>query len=644
MCGIAGALAFEARDFAISTRLIDRMRDALEHRGPDGAGTWLDPSGRVGLGHRRLSIVDLSSAASQPMSNHDGSLWIVFNGEIYNHAAIRNELVSLGHHDWRTDHSDTEVIVRGFEEWGIDVIHRLRGMFAFALWDARTRDLWLVRDRIGVKPLYYSLDGTRLLFGSEPKALLAVWDRPLECDPAGVWSYLSFLATPAPFTVYRGIEKLPAASYMHVRADGYAKVTRYWEPRAVAASSLPTTEDGLAELLLEKLGESVELRKVSDVPVGVFLSGGLDSSANCALFRRGHRGPFKTFTVGYDGSFSGYTDEFEPARIAADSVGAERFERRISFSDFERTLPTIFQYLGEPIADPTAVPNFFVTELARRNEVIVCQVGEGSDELFCGYEAWVDLLHRQRALRHLPRWAIRGLGTGAARSRTTANTFLRERLQCAAAGRPIHWGAALGFNELHKRRLVSPAAQRASGCPSMWDAVEPTWKRFEAGNLEKSVLNWMTYSELSFRLPELLLARADRMTMAFGVEARVPFLDHQFVEFVLGIPEHRKLPGKAPKHLFRKAITGLIPDELLRRRKQGFGVAPLLRWLKGPYRSAAIAQIDSFARESGLVTREGVGDVQRAGSELRLWTLLNLAMWWNRQFGKSVDVEFASTR
>ncbi|PYR15196.1 MAG: asparagine synthase (glutamine-hydrolyzing), partial [Acidobacteria bacterium] len=275
MCGLAGVLAFDRGPFLVTEPLVTRMRETMRHRGPDGGATWIDPEGRIGLGHRRLSIIDLATAAAQPMSNEDGSLWIVFNGEVYNHAELRAELVALGGHCWKTDHADTEVLLHGFEQWGIDVIHRLRGMFAFALWDARSHELWLVRDRIGIKPLYYSVHHGRLTFASEIKALLEDREQPREIHEEAFYHFLSFLTTPAPQTLFAGIRKLPSGSWLKVRADGSTEEQRYWDVWDDVVPIESGSDEEIAERVLAELRTSVKLRKVSDVPVGVFLSGGL---------------------------------------------------------------------------------------------------------------------------------------------------------------------------------------------------------------------------------------------------------------------------------------------------------------------------------------------------------------------------------
>lgn len=351
MCGIVGTLVFDGGSFRVTEPYLVKMRDRMVHRGPDGAGLWIEAGGRIGLGHRRLSIIDLASSAAQPMPNEDERLWIAFNGEIYNHAAIRRELETLGGHRWRTDHSDTEVILHAFETWGIGCLDKFRGMFAIALWDGRRRELWLIRDRIGVKPLYYSLHHGRLTFASEIKALLEDPDQPKALHEESLFHYLSFLTAPAPQTLFHGIKKIPGGTWLRVQADGTIEERRYWDVWDHTAPLVGRSDGDIAACVLEKLRESVALRKVSDVPVGVFLSGGVDSSTNAALFSQGEARPVRTFTIGYDREYASYRNELAHARLVANHVGAEHHERLLSVDDLINFLPQMVVLQDEPIAD-----------------------------------------------------------------------------------------------------------------------------------------------------------------------------------------------------------------------------------------------------------------------------------------------------
>ena len=401
VCGISGTVVFDQSDFRVTASYIERMRDTMTHRGPDGAGMWISTDGRVGLGHRRLSIIDLSNAAAQPMPNEDETLWVSFNGEIYNHGDIRRELGTVGRHVWRTDHSDTEVILHAFEQWGIDCLTKFRGMFAIALWDVKRRELWLVRDRIGVKPLYYSFHHGRVTFASEIKALLQDPDQYRGLEEEALYHYLSFLTTPAPQTLFQGIRKLPSGTWLRIRADGLREERRYWDVLDHTRPLESESDEAIAERTLCTLRASVQLRKVSDVPVGVFLSGGIDSSTNAALFSQGEQRPVSTFTIGYAGQYETYRNELDYARLMAERVGADHHERLLTLDDLVDFVPTMVRLQDEPIADPVCVPVYYASRLARDHGVIVCQVGEGADELFCGYPSWHTCLLLER-LNGLP--------------------------------------------------------------------------------------------------------------------------------------------------------------------------------------------------------------------------------------------------
>jgi len=625
MCGIAGTLSLDP-SFRVTEELVTRMRDTLAHRGPDGAATWIDTDGRIGLGFRRLAIIDLSEAAMQPMPNENGDLRVVFNGEIYNHAEIRPELERLGHR-FRTDHADTEVIVHGFEEWGIDVVHRLRGMFAFAAWDAAARELWLVRDRIGVKPLYWSLHHGRLSFASEIKALLEDPAQERAVDEESLFHYLSFLTTPAPQTLFRGIRKLAGGTWLRVSASGETREERYWDAWDEAEALDGVTDDEIAARVLDDLRASVRLRKVSDVPVGVFLSGGIDSSANAALFSEGESRPIKTFSIGYDGDYSSYSNEFDYARRMAAFVGAEHHEQRLTQDDLLDFLPTMVRLQDEPIADPVCVPLYYVSKLARDNGVVVAQVGEGADELFWGYPSWKTLLRIQR-WDDLP--MPRVVKRGAAALATAAGGSSRrevEVLRRGGLGQPIFWSGAESFTQAQKHALLSPRLRRELTGLTSWDVIAPIRSRFDANAREASNLNWMTYVDLNLRLPELLLMRVDKMSMGVGLEGRVPFLDHRLVGLALSIPERSKTNGGTLKHILKKAVRGVIPDELIDRPKQGFGV-PVHEWLLGRLGDRARQELDEFTQKTDFLDRGAVLRLVDAKPGAEVWYLLNLALWW----------------
>jgi asparagine synthase (glutamine-hydrolysing) len=607
----------------------------MAHRGPDGAGIFVSGDQRLGLGFRRLAIIDLSEKAMQPMCNEDGSLWVLFNGEIYNHAEIRAELENRGGHRWKTDHSDTEVILHAFEQWGIDCVHKFRGMFAIALWDANKRQLWLIRDRIGVKPLYYSIHHGRLTFASEIKALLEDDEQQRGVNEEALYYYLSFNATPAPLTLFSGIQKLAPGTWLRVNENGHVQECRYWDVWDHTQPLTNVSEEEIAERILSELRTSVKLRKISDVPVGVFLSGGIDSSTNAALFSEGEGRPVRTFSIGYDREYESYPSELHYARRMAHAVGAEHHELRLRESDLLDSLPLIIRHQDEPLADPVCMPVYYVSKLARDSGVIVCQVGEGSDELFWGYKYWKDSLRLQRFSNFLPipnvlrNLGLAGLGlvdrVGGASYR---NQFSCEVLRRALSKRPVFWGGAEVFSDSQKQRLLSPRLRKRFAALSSWEALRPIRQRFEEKSWEPSPLNWMTYLDLNLRLPELLLMRVDKMSMAVSLEARVPFLDHKFVELAMSIPEAVKTRNGVLKYILKRAVRGVIPDELIDRKKQGFGV-PVYEWYHTKFGDYLAKEMKEFCENTDIFQFEGVLPFLKK----RGWALLNVALWWKQYIG-----------
>lgn len=631
MCGIVGALAFNTSDFVVTDDYIVKMRDSMIHRGPDGAGVWTAPDRTIGLGHRRLSIIDLSESAGQPMCNEDGTLWISFNGEIYNHAEIRQELQMIGGHKWKTDHSDTEVILHAFEEWGIDCIERFSGMFAIALWDTRKRELWLVRDRIGIKPLYYTIQQGRIVFASEIKAILSDPQIYRKINESGLFHFLSFLSVPAPETLFAGINKLPGGTWMRVRADGKTEQVRYWDVLDHTQSLSGVSEDEIAERVLSELKTAVNLRKVSDVPVGIFLSGGIDSSTNAALFSEGGTRPVKTFSIGYEGEYESYQNELGYARLAAEHCGAEYHQQLLTIDDLISFLPQLVYLQDEPIADPVCIPVYYVSKLAKDNGVTVCQVGEGADELFGGYGYW-NMMNRLQKLNGLPvpRMAKK-LGLRGLSSMNRTYGFDYEWLRRGALGLPIFWGGAESYTHQRKKSLVPLRLYERFSNEGSWESIKPIYDRFQQKAVDKSYLNWMSYLDLNNRLPELLLMRIDKMSMASSLEARVPFLDHKFVELAMSIPSDLKIRRGVGKYILRKAVRNTIPNAIIDRKKQGFGL-PLQDWFQGEFGDFATEKLRSFCSETGLLNYQPIEQMLQMKKPNAVWPLLNVALWWECYF------------
>jgi len=639
VCGICGVFEFGANERTVEESTLIRMRDTMTHRGPDDAGTYISPDGRLGLGHRRLSIVDLSPAGRQPMSNEDGSVWITFNGEIYNHAKLRVDLEKKGH-AYRS-RTDTETLLHLYEEEGPDFVRLLEGMFAIGLWDARKGELLLVRDRIGIKPLYYAVLPGTVLFGSEIKAILAHPRVSRRIDLAAFYHYLTFIAAPAPRTLFQGIHKIPPATRVAIDRRGAIRTETYWDPLAAPPEegARYDDEEWSAARVRDLLGRAIEKRMMADVPFGVFLSGGLDSSANVALMARVMDRPVRTFSVGFKDHPS--YNEFHYARKVAALFSTDHHEVEIGSRDLLDFMPELIFHQDEPIADWVCVPLHYVARLARQTGTIVVQVGEGSDEQFFGYDHYLRYYRNQaryfRRLMKLPR-AVRRAAYQAARGLA----FLLRRggnrldlLRSAARDETFFWGGAIAWREEEKRRLLSLDARlRIDGLNSHDVVLEidrQATRLIQDGDFGKR----MIYLELKNRLAELLLMRVDKITMASSVEARVPFLDHALVEFTMRLPTDLKIRGGRTKSLLKKAMTGILPDEIIHRPKQGFG-APVKEWLRGElYGPAFSAVMHSRLREENLLDYDHVERLflaHRAAARdhsWHLWTLYNLSRWYD---------------
>ncbi|NGX50640.1 MAG: Asparagine synthetase [glutamine-hydrolyzing] 1 [Chlamydiae bacterium] len=627
MCGINGVLAFKNSSFKVTEPFVTKMRETMVHRGPDGAGTWVSNDGRVGFGHRRLSIIDLTENAAQPMTNHDRSLWVTFNGEIYNHSEIRKELEGLSKRPWKSDHSDTEVVLRAFEMWGIECIHKFRGMFAIAFWDEKKRALYLVRDRIGIKPLYYSIHNGRITFASEIKALLTDPDQKRAINEESFYHYLSFHATPAPDTLFEGIKKLAGGTYLHIDEEGEFMTHRYWDVWDHTTPLTHASEEEVAERLLDELKTSVRYRGVSDVPVGIFLSGGIDSSTNAALFSKVSSSQIKTFSIGYQGNYDSYQNELHFARQMADQIGAEYHEKKLVLDDLFDFLPKMIHLQDEPIADPVCIPSYYVAKLARDNGVTVCQVGEGSDELFWGYPYWKSSL-RLEQLGSIPLMGpLKKLGLALARMSGKEFSHKCEYLRRSYLGQPVFWGGAEAFHKVEIERLLSPRLKKKFANTTSWEALSPIYKRFKERAWEQSPLNWMSYLDLNLRLPELLLMRVDKMSMGVSLESRVPFLDHKFVELAMSIPQKMKTKNGVLKSILKKSVRGVIPDALIDRKKQGFGV-PIIEWFYDRLGAEMRRELKSFCQETDLLDFSAIERLMSRGEGSRIWLLYNLALWW----------------
>jgi asparagine synthase (glutamine-hydrolysing) len=627
MCGIAGVLAF-ADGFPADEGTVARMTDTLRHRGPDGSGTFVRASERIALGHRRLAIVDLSDAGRQPMANEDESVWITYNGEVYNHVALRAGLEAAGHR-YRS-HTDTESIIHLYEERGRGCLEQLQGMFALGIWDALRRELFLARDRLGVKPLYYAQLPGGFVFGSEPKALIAHPAVAPELDEDALADYLTFGFTPPPRTMFAGVGKLAPGEWMRVGADGTVERGTWWDatpaPEIAAAIAEMSEREMVAEVR-SRLRESVRRRMMADVPFGVFLSGGLDSSTNVALMAELTDRPVRTYSTA-PREHARY-DELAYARLVARHFGTDHHEVLVDDASLAESLPVLLEAQDEPLADWTAIPQHFVSKLARETGTIVVQVGEGADELFHGYRGYVD--HRRVVVpfqRWVPRTASRPLGALAVRATSRLGRGVRhgEALYDASRSTIPYWGGSLCFRGPLKQRLY----------PGAHADYLPTVERIWADASGADLFQRMSYLELRQRLPELLLMRLDRIAMASSVEGREPFLDHELVEFVMALPPAMKHRGGQGKHVLREAMRDSLPPEILARPKQGFG-SPMQEWLRGAFGHEAEAAVCGSAlagrelldydivRDLFAAHRRGRGDWSK-----HLWNLYAVSTWYDR--------------
>ncbi len=624
MCGISGKLNFDGKP--VAAELIGRMNAVLSHRGPDDEGVFV--KGGVGLGHRRLSVIDLSPAAHQPMHNEDGTLWIVFNGEIYNFLELKQELLAKGHRF--SSNSDTEVILHLFEEEGVDSVNRLRGMFAFAIWDERDRSLFLARDRVGKKPLIYYHDQETFLFASEIKALLQDPQVKVEPDVKAIHHYLTWQCVPAPFSAFAGIHKLPPAHYLLLK-DGKADIRRYWSLSYLPKHTAPFAE--LQEEIVERLREATRLRMISDVPLGAFLSGGVDSSAIVALMAEQSSMPVKTFAIGFK---EAAYNELPFARMVAKRFATDHTEFIVE-PDAVEILPKLVWHYNEPFADSSAIPSYYVAKLAREHVTVVLN-GDGGDENFAGYGRYAANLFADSLRRFFPPQLVRLLlpmvmalphGSDPTSFCWRLKRFLQEYVKSPEL-RNAYWMSHF-TPEMKEGLYTADFAARMHGS----DPYALLLQRFSETDAidftDKSL-----YADVMHYLPDDLLVKMDIATMASSLEARSPFLDHRFMEFVARIPAEYKLKGRSTKHILKEALRGLLPDEVLFREKMGFAV-PLDHWFRHELKELAYdTLLDKRSIERGYFNSSFVRkilDEHTAGRwnwQNHIYNLLMLELWQRR--------------
>jgi asparagine synthase (glutamine-hydrolysing) len=615
MCGIAGIV--NTGEFPADCGLLKRMTGILAHRGPDGEGFHLD--GPVGLGHRRLAIIDLSTG-NQPMANVDGSVWLVFNGEIYNFRDLRRELEPQGY-KFRTN-SDSEVILAAYEAWGVECLSRLRGMFAFAIWDNRRHRFFLARDRVGIKPLVYAWDGHRLLFASELKAILQDSSVPRDLDWEALRDYLTLLYVPSPKTIFRQIRKLPPACYLLLDIErDEPEVHRYWDLRFAPNPSLSESE--WLEGLRWHLQDSVRSHLVSDVPIGAFLSGGIDSSTVVALMAQAVRGPVRTFSIGFD---EADFDELTYAREVARRYGTDHSELVVK-PDALEAMPRLAWQFDEPFADSSALPTYYVSKITREH-VTVALSGDGGDENFAGYRRYARALALHQRLDRLPGLGARSLLRVAARL-MPAEARGQGYLELLGSDPIERYFRMVTFQRSKTLEQLLTAEAQANVAPQ----VDPVVFRLLAKDgAAPDYVSTLQYLDIRTYLPEDILTKVDRTSMLVSLESRVPLLDHVLMEFVATMPASLKLHNGYGKAILKRAMNKDLPGEILTRRKMGFGV-PLEKWFRrelGDYTREVL--LSHRARARGLVESKAVACLlkeHQAGRDRtsQIWSLLCLEEW-----------------
>jgi asparagine synthase (glutamine-hydrolysing) len=615
MCGIVGLVHYCDHE-PVSEEVVRRMCRAIIHRGPDDEGIYL--AGRVGLGMRRLSIIDLTTG-QQPIHNEDKTIWVVFNGEIYNYPELRDHLVRKGHTFYTQ--SDTEVIVHLYEETGVDCFQQLNGMFAIAIWDAHRNQLVLGRDRLGKKPLYYSYDGSRLLFASELKSMLCVPGFQRQVSLEALDFYLSFGCVPGDLGIFQGVQKLPAGHTLVAKAGGIHQQP-YWH-LAFGNSTADAGETFYLQALRELVFDAVKRRLISDVPLGAFLSGGVDSSTVVAVMAKLGVKDLKTFSIGFEEE--GYS-ELSYAREVAEFLGTKHYELIVQ-PDMVKLLPELVWYYDEPFADSSAIPTYYVSQLAR-SEVTVVLSGDGGDELFGGYTRYLDpLLARMlqavpetvrlhminRVASHLPR-GVRG----------------RRWLTHTSSDACAYYASKLSIFDSERKTLLY-----ARDMPETMSGQQPlAWLRTYFGALESATLTTRRqYTDIKTYLPDTILTKVDRASMAVSLEARAPLLDYRIAEFAGKLPDHYKIRNGQTKYLLKALARSLLPESIVNRRKKGFSI-PKHVWLQGQLREfCADILLSSRAKSRGYFNTSYVEHMLREQRDGRydfsdqIWALLCLELW-----------------
>jgi len=629
MCGIVGFLTSKANHIP-DRKILEQIRETLFHRGPDDQGEYIRNFGENGpfvyLGHRRLSIIDLIGG-HQPLSNEDQKVWVIFNGEIYNFNELKVRLEACGH-QFKT-RSDTEVIVHTYEEYGEDCFSHFNGMFAIGIWDERKKQLILARDRLGKKPLYYAFLKDSFLFASELKAMMAYPHFPRKIDLLSLRKYLFYEFIPTPHSIFKDTMKLPAASFLIYR-DGEIVIKKYWSPFDEGRREENLTENEVMEKITHFLGQSIRRRLISDVPLGIFLSGGIDSSAVAAFAQKEVPGKVKTFSIGFeDPSF----DESMYASLVSRYLGTDHHEQKMTPEEMLQIVPKLPKILDEPMGDASVLPTYLLSKFTR-NHVTVALGGDGGDELFAGYPTYLAHKFAKPYERFFSLFHPIAIFLGNLLPVSDDNISFDFKVKKFLSGigypdgvRNYLWLGSFTFSEIE--RILSPELNDSFGQEQLVEEIEVYEKEFPL----RDPMTFIQFLDLRLYLQESILVKVDRASMACSLEVRAPFLDHELVEFVMRLPSELKVKGLTLKYILKKALHGILPPEVVHRPKKGFGV-PIAKWVKGPLRELFqdLLSPEKIKRE-GFLNPEYVENLlgdhlrNKVDHRKKLWTLLVWELW-----------------
>jgi asparagine synthase (glutamine-hydrolysing) len=628
MCGINGFYNFSDQTINDPQSLIQTMNICLRHRGPDDEGTWSDAQNKIHLGHLRLSIIDLSFSGHQPMKTPFGTV-IVYNGEIYNYKEIQSHVNEYNY----LSSSDTEVILNMYEKYGEQCLNFFNGMFSFALWDSRKEELFLARDRAGKKPLYYTTQGGLFAFSSEIKSLLTLPWVKSELDTKAFYYFLTFNQLPPPLTMFKNIYKFHPGYKMVVGKNGIKKYEQYWE---VNYSDLSNNSfESLVDQTYQALEKSVKYRMVSDVPVGAFLSGGVDSSAIVAMMSKMSSTQVKTYSIGFEGQ--PHYDELEHARTVSKMFNTQHYEKLVTADDIKNFLPKVVDIFDEPIADPTCIPIYFISQKAREQGTIVVLTGDGSDEIFAGYRSYVRYL-KYYSLFHsyskVPSWLKKIIASVYKNFDETTPRY--EMLYRAANSQEFFWGAARSFKESTKRKFLSSKFLLESKNWNSYEVIESYREMYNLiPNHPTEDIDWMCYLGFKMNDTNCYLFRSDRLGMAHSIETRAPFLDYELINFALSVPGKYKVVNGEPKYILKKALERILPHSVLYRKKMGFNV-PLREWAGDIMLDYTEMNLESFCSNIGLFEKERlkvlIHNIRngKTDSTNNLWTIYFLMNWFKK--------------